>query len=200
VDGIYRFGLLTAGIWNDKTVRAFNIIGRAQRYEEDMEHSPVDSAALRLGIQPPAAVNNILKHSENTKQMKQALHEQIMHLIAISRTVVWIPIPLCVIVAKFSEALNTAIVFEFTKEEPIQLKRIRALRIFIWLFHVVQMPLVLSVVFTASKAVTIVLAASLLPLALFRTVVGLFKLFVELFGNVVDVSIANSVIDMTDLS
>src|SRR5687767_12534716 len=116
---------------------------------------------LRLGLTAPSAVTNLLKHADTNKQMKQALNEQIMHLIAISSTVVLIPVPLCVVVAKFSEALNTAIVLMFVKEEPIKLKRVFPLRIFIWIFHVVQMPLVLSVVFTASKNVTIALAATL---------------------------------------
>jgi len=200
LDGIYRFCLLTMGVWNDTTVRAFNIIGRSQRYDEDLSQNPVDSAMLRLGGAAPGAVSNILKQTEATSQMRQALHEQIMHLIAVSRTVVWIPVPLCVTIAKFSEALNSAIVFLHVKNEPVKLRRVLPLRIFIWIFHVVQMPLVMAVVFTASEKLTVLLVATLLPLVGLRTVVGLFKLIMHSFGSMKDIHTAHSVVEMADLA
>jgi hypothetical protein len=86
-DGACRFMELSSGVWTDATgkksiccygnenkVRAYNIIGRSTRY--------LDQKAL--------------KH----RDLHESLHEQVMHLMAITRIIIWVPLPLGIVACK----------------------------------------------------------------------------------------------------
>lgn len=70
-------------------MRAYNIVGRSDRYLDSAPGSSAIRALERIGAIPI--------HQD---QSRNSLHEQVMHLIAITRSVVWIPVPLLVVVAK----------------------------------------------------------------------------------------------------
>jgi hypothetical protein len=171
VDGLARFSELSSGVWTDATVRAYNIIGRSERYLADEG----------FGVNIPL-FGRIGTTIENNQAMLDSMHEQIMHLIAVSRTVVWVPFPLCVIIAKLSETLNQANVLIFVKTEPITLRRPFWLRMFIWTFYTIQMPLVMATVTTASSFFAGLLCGTLVPVFFCDVVHD----FVHLFTKVKD--------------
>jgi hypothetical protein len=94
LDGMKNFSYLTAGVWTDATVRAYNVIGRSDRYLDDAAGAGAQRALARMGVIAPPTTGPV-----------DSLHEQVMHLMAVSRTVVYIPVPMFVIVTKVSRKL-----------------------------------------------------------------------------------------------
>jgi hypothetical protein len=146
-------------------VRAYNIIGRADRYKPS--EKIVDLPNVK-------GLPSIPKVPE-TPASKESLHEQVMHLMAVSRAVIWLPLPLLVIITKFTESLNVVNIFVFTKMEHLEFRRPFPLRAFVWFFSFCQMPMVLSIVFTASEVMIAVLSGSLVRILI------LFSLFLFFF-------------------
>lgn len=107
-DGVVRFGYLTTGVWNDITVRSYNIVQRAERYQ---------------------AGKDVVVASANTPL---SMHEMVMYLISTSRGVIWMPLPLCTIITKTSESLNKAPVFVWTTTTHVYIKRHFVVRGIIW--------------------------------------------------------------------
>ena len=115
LDGMVRFVRLTSGVWTDDSgiylklyrlykkflsVRSYNVVGRADRYMNDAPGASAQRALSRLGV---------LDSDPTLPQ--ESLHENVMSLLALSRSVVWIPIPLCVIITKVTNIPLTFLTF-----------------------------------------------------------------------------------------
>ena len=140
-DGIVRFVLMTAGVWTESNLRSYNIVPRAERYSGGKSSAEI------------------------SKNLSLSTHEMTMQLISQSRTVIWIPLPLCTLITKTSEGLNKAPVFVYPGTTRLYMKRSFLVRLLTWLSSIVQLPLIVSLVFSAESALVAALSCSLLPAA-----------------------------------
>lgn len=151
LDGIKRYFKMTTGIWNEDTIRGYNIVYRAERYNKQLDHENQFSTY------------SLTNPSNKTEKEKAQFHERVMTLIAVSRAIVWIPVPLGTNLAKAAEYVNQGHIFVFPGAEKLRLLRPFWSRLTIWLTNFAQLPLVLAFVFSASSPVLGVLVASILP-------------------------------------
>jgi len=203
VDGMKRFVYLSLGIWTDTTVRAYNIIGRAERYKPDPNkdakvkkkvstlsiffhrHFPraesfVSGGAKKLQRDPSSSKlggGGGVTPGKQNQQKVDSLHETTMYLTATSRTVALVPIPLLLILAKFSESLNQALIFLWVRHEKIQLRTPFYLRFITWISQIAQMPLVLAVVLTASEYLVSAACLTFVPIFFSRVLSEVVQLF-----------------------
>jgi len=174
-DGIVRYLKLTAGIWNDDTAKSYIILGRSERYEKEM---------------------SVTGH-ENKNKM--SVHEQVVQLIAYSRGVLWIPLPLCVTIAKLSEHMNSAVVFSYFKTEKLYFKRAIWVRVFTWATTTLQMPIIYIIIVTAKTWAVGLLAASCLPVFFLTFLPDLRYFFLKLYEGLTEYMPKIEEIDLNDL-
>jgi len=174
LDGMHRFIQLTLGIWTDAMVRSYNVIGRVDRYLGDEIGAKTETKLSKVVTLITGKSEN--KSSQIPPQERLLMIEQVMRLIAFSRAIIWIPLPLCVVVAKFSEGMNQSIIFNFTRKEKVQLRQPFLVRVINWFFSMSQVPLAVAVVCTASAKLTTLLASTLAPLAGIRVITDLIHL------------------------
>jgi hypothetical protein len=118
------------GVWTDATVKAYNIVGRANRYNDEAKaQNALNEVSQQTGLQNVANQTSGLL---NTGSYNMSMHEQIMQLIAVSRVLIWVPLPLCITVCKFSEALNQAQIFVFVYKENLMMQTPLPLRLISW--------------------------------------------------------------------
>jgi len=88
-DGIIRFSELTLGIWTDSTVKAYNIIGRAQRYMKDAIGNKSEQEARKgLGGKIEDKIEGKLTGVGSGASTKvDSMQEETMYIIAASRSV-----------------------------------------------------------------------------------------------------------------
>lgn len=105
-----------------------------------------------------------LKH----RDLHESLHEQVMHLIAVTRIIIWVPLPLGIIACKIWENLNQSHIFIWVRSEHLVLRKPFSIRLLGWILHFVQIPLLLSTVLAASSTSAALLFSTLIPLYLLR--------------------------------